>query len=112
MRIGRNRVFEEIAQTDMLTIGWFHGFKFHILIKDKGGILSFAITQATVDDREPLRNEAFLQDYSVLAKKARVMDYLFSFTKISVTENHYSNTALTAMHGTDNKRLTFSSTAS
>lgn len=31
------------------------------MINDKGEILNFAITQANVDDREPLKNEGFLK---------------------------------------------------
>ena len=41
-------------------MGWFHGFKLHIVINDKGEILTFTITQANVDDREPLKQERFL----------------------------------------------------
>jgi hypothetical protein len=37
-------------------------FKLPIVINDKGEILSFAITQGNVDDREPLKNENFLKD--------------------------------------------------
>lgn len=42
-------------------MGWFYGFKLHIVINDKGEILNFAITQANVDDRQPLKNENFLK---------------------------------------------------
>lgn len=42
-------------------MGWFHGFKLHIVINDKGEIISFAVTQANVDDREPLKSEGFLK---------------------------------------------------
>jgi hypothetical protein len=41
-------------------MGWFYGFKICIIINDKGKLLSFAETQANVDDREPLKNEGFL----------------------------------------------------
>ena len=41
------------------TIGWFFGFKLHIVINDKGEILDFVITQANIDDREPLKNKRF-----------------------------------------------------
>lgn len=61
-RISRNKVFKDIAKTGKSTIGWFHGFKLHIVINDKGEILTFAITQANVDDRQPLKNENFLKD--------------------------------------------------
>jgi hypothetical protein len=43
-------------------MGWFYGFKLHIVINDKGDILNFMITQANVDDREPLKTENFLKD--------------------------------------------------
>jgi len=30
------------------------GFKLHIIINDRGEIISFVITQGNIDDREPL----------------------------------------------------------
>ena len=60
-RITRNKVFRGIAETGKSTMGWFHGFKLHIIINDKGEILSFCITQANVDDRNPFKNESFLR---------------------------------------------------
>ena len=60
-RITRNKVFANLAATGKSTMGWFHGFKLHIVINDKGEILSFCITQANVDDRNPLKNESFLR---------------------------------------------------
>jgi hypothetical protein len=61
-RIKRNKVFKEIAQLGKSTMGYFYGFKLHLVINDKGEILNFAITQANVDDREPLKKERFLKD--------------------------------------------------
>ncbi|AIG30865.1 transposase [Flavobacterium psychrophilum] len=61
-RIKRNKVFKDIAQVGKSTMGYFYGFKLHIVINDKGEILSFNITQANVDDREPLKNENFLKN--------------------------------------------------
>jgi hypothetical protein len=60
-RIKRNKVFKDIAKVGKSTMGWFYGFKLHIVISDKGEILNFAVTQANVDDREPLKNESFLR---------------------------------------------------
>ncbi|WP_026837355.1 IS982 family transposase [Gillisia sp. JM1] len=54
-RISSNKVFEGIATTGKSTMGWFHGFKLHIIVNDKGEILNFVITQGNVDDREPLK---------------------------------------------------------
>ena len=36
-------------------MGWFYGFKLHIIINDKGEILTFTITQASEDDRTTLK---------------------------------------------------------
>lgn len=60
-RIKRNKVFKGIAEVGKSTMGWFYGFKLHIVINDRGEILNFAITQANVDDREPLKNDNFLK---------------------------------------------------
>ena len=60
-RIKRNRVFKGVAEVGKSTMGWFYGFKLHIVINDRGEILNFAITQANIDDREPLKNESFLK---------------------------------------------------
>lgn len=60
-RINANRVFKDIAATGRSTMGWFHGFKLHIGVNDKGELLDFVITPANVDDREPLKTENFLK---------------------------------------------------
>lgn len=59
-RIKRNRVFKGIAQVGKSTMGYFFGFKLHLVINDKGELLNFVITQANVDDREPLKNKNFV----------------------------------------------------
>ena len=43
-------------------MGWFYGFKLHLIIDDRGEILNFMITPGNTDDREPLRNERYVQD--------------------------------------------------
>lgn len=59
-RIYNHKVFKGIATRGKSTMGWFYGFKLHIIINDKGEILNFTITQANVDDRQPLKDERFL----------------------------------------------------
>ena len=51
-RIRRNRVFEGLAQIGKTTMGWFFGFKLHLIINDRGGLLGYRLTQGNVDDRE------------------------------------------------------------
>ena len=41
------------------TVGWFFGFKLHLVINDKGEIIQFIVAQANVDDGEPLKNKRF-----------------------------------------------------
>lgn len=61
-RIKRNRVFNGIAQVGKSTMGYFFGFKLHLVINDKGELLNFVITQGNVDDREPLKNKRFVNE--------------------------------------------------
>lgn len=51
-RIKRNKVFKGIAEVGRSTMGWFFGFKLHLIINDKGEIQSFYLTKANVDDRD------------------------------------------------------------
>ena len=60
-RINQNKVFKGIATTGKSTMGWFYGFKLHIIINDKGELLDFIITQANVDDRSPIKENNFLK---------------------------------------------------
>lgn len=60
-RINQNKVFKDIANIGKSTMGWFYGFKLHIVINDKGELLDFVITQANIDDRAPLKEENFLK---------------------------------------------------
>jgi len=60
-RISRNKVFKGIAALGKSSMGFFFGFKLHLLVNDKGEILNFVITQGNVDDRQPLKNESFIK---------------------------------------------------
>jgi Transposase DDE domain len=60
-RITRNKVFKGVAALGKSTMGFFLGFKLHLMINDKGEILNFVITPGNVDDREPLKNQKFVE---------------------------------------------------
>ena len=49
-RIKRNKVFKAIAKVGKSTMGWFFGFKLHLIINDKGEILSFYLSQGNTSD--------------------------------------------------------------
>lgn len=55
----QNKVFMGYAMKGQCSLGWFYGFKLHIIINDKGEIIDFIFTQGNIDDREPLKNKAF-----------------------------------------------------
>jgi len=50
----QHRVFEGMAKKSRSSIGWFFGFKLHLVINDKGEIMAFKLTAANVDDRKPV----------------------------------------------------------
>ena len=60
-RIRIHKTFEGLAERGKCSMGWFFGFKLHLIINDKGEILNFMFTPGNVDDREPLRQGRFLE---------------------------------------------------
>lgn len=60
-RISRHKVFDGIAQIGKSTMGYFYGFKLHLVINERGELLNFVITPGNVDDREPLKNKRFIK---------------------------------------------------
>ena len=55
----QNKVFKHLATKGRGTMGWFFGFKLHIIINERGQIIDFLITQGNVDDRQPLKDKTF-----------------------------------------------------
>lgn len=49
-RITRNKVFKGLAKRGKTTAGWFYGFKLHLIINDKGEIISFQLTPGNIAD--------------------------------------------------------------
>lgn len=50
-RISRNKTFKDIAKRGKSTMGWFYGFKLHLICNEKGELLNFSLTKGNVDDR-------------------------------------------------------------
>ena len=42
-------------------MGWFFGFKLHLIYNEKGELLNFMITPGDIDDGEPLKYNAFVE---------------------------------------------------
>ena len=55
----QHKTFKEFARKGKSTLGWFYGFKLHLIINDKGELLDFLLTPGNVDDRAPLKHMDF-----------------------------------------------------
>lgn len=53
-RIRQHRVFRRLAARGKNSVGWFYGFKLHLLFNDCGELLNMTLTPGNVDDRKPV----------------------------------------------------------
>lgn len=101
-RIKRNRVFKGIAQVGKSTMGYFFGFKLHLVINDKGELLNFVITQGNVDDREPLKSKKFVNhlkgklyaDKGYISKELTELLFMDGLHLITNIRNNMKNTLM------------------
>jgi hypothetical protein len=54
LRINRHKVFAGLAARGQCSLGWFYGFKLHLVINEYGEILAFTLTPGNVGDRKPV----------------------------------------------------------
>ena len=87
-RIPNHKVFAGIAQRGKSSMGWFYGFKLHLVCNDKGELLNFVITPGNVDDREPLTSGNLLKE---------VMGKLFA-DKSYISENRFNKLFFDGIH--------------
>jgi len=57
-RISRHKVFDGYATRGKSSMGWYFGFKLHLMVNDQGELLAFRVTTGEVDDREPVESMA------------------------------------------------------
>ena len=55
LRTPRHKVFKGTAARGKGTMGWFYGFKLHIITNHLGDIVAAKLTPANTDDRKPVR---------------------------------------------------------
>lgn len=61
-RISRHKVFKGLAARGHNSMGWFYGFKLHLIVSDQGELLAVQVTPGNTDDRKPvetLSNDLF-----------------------------------------------------
>lgn len=51
-RAKSNKVFKKLAKKSKSTMGWFYGFKLHLVINDRGELLAFRLSPGNLDDRQ------------------------------------------------------------
>jgi len=52
-RIHSHKTFKGLAERGYSSLGWFYGFKLHLICNERGELLSFYLTKGKVDDRNP-----------------------------------------------------------
>ena len=52
-RIHQHRIFAGLAQRGKNSVGWFFGFKLHLVVNHQGDLLAWHLTAGNVDDRQP-----------------------------------------------------------
>jgi hypothetical protein len=53
-RIHAHRVFDGLAKRGQTSVGWFYGFKLHLVINHLGELLGMRLTPGNTDDRQPV----------------------------------------------------------
>jgi hypothetical protein len=53
-RIRQHRTFAGVAQRGKNSMGWFFGFKLHLVVNERGELLAARLTPGNVDDRVPV----------------------------------------------------------
>ncbi len=76
-RITRNKVFAGLAKRGKTTMGWFYGFKLHLVVNDRGEVLACQLTPGNVDDRKPLPNMAQTLFGKLFGDKGYISQRLF-----------------------------------
>ena len=46
-----NKIFKGLAKYSKSTMGYFYGFKLHLIINDKGEFIALKVTKGNVDDK-------------------------------------------------------------
>ena len=76
-RIKRNKVFKGLAKRGRSTMGWFLGFKLHMVINNKGEVMTVKITAGNTDDREPFDTMTAALEGKIVGDKGYISKHLF-----------------------------------
>jgi hypothetical protein len=54
LRIASHRVMAGVAQRGKTSVGWFFGFKLHLVTNERGELLNVCLSPGNIDDRQPV----------------------------------------------------------
>lgn len=72
-----NKVFNGFAKQGKSSMGFFYGFKLHVIINEKGEIVALKLTKGNVDDRTPVADLTKDLIGSIYADKGYIKQNLF-----------------------------------
>ena len=74
------RPYDGLATRGYCPIGWFYGFKLHIISSETGEIVDFMITSGNVEDRKTVKMEGFIKKLfgKLLGDKGYISKELFN----------------------------------
>lgn len=80
-RIHNHKTFAGLARRGKTSMGWFYGFKLHLIVNEKGDLLSFALTAGNADDRNLSIMETLTKNVTgkLFGDKGYLSKSLFSF---------------------------------
>lgn len=97
-RIHSHKVFDGLAARGQTSMGWFFGFKLHLVVNDRGEILQLCITPGNVDDRKPvpglvrkLFGKLFGDKGYISKSLAKTLRELFDIQLITKLRNNMKN---------------------
>ena len=61
-RIGLHKTLKLYANKGKCSMGWFYGFKLHIICNERGEIVNFQVTKGNVDDRQVLKDKEIIKN--------------------------------------------------
>lgn len=72
LRIQRHKTLSGLACRGKGTMGWFYGFKLHLIVNHQGGIVAAKITPANVHDTKPVADMVFSPMDKLYADKGSI----------------------------------------
>ena len=77
-RIKRNKVFKDLAARGKNGMGWFYGFKLHLIVNDLGELLAVYLTPGNTDDGKPVKDMTQGMFGKIFADKGYISKELFT----------------------------------